>query len=427
MKLSSIVLFVISQVFQWGLFDFNLAKASDSTYPQWHVGVGEKLNLKASSPIQLPKNKLIQVTDLGHSVQIRGKKAGSTWIQLGETKHLIHVLSHKQNMSRQRLQQAAKRTLGLKLNIQEGLVLVEGNLVRAEDWMKMAEACSAINCEYQAKFQIAAEVFEKSKKLILQSLQQKGIQTHQLRWQNGFTVLGSAKLNKADIQSIQNFGLQYQYNAKLIDSEPVVRVQITLAEVKRDEFQKLGLQWPEVLQAQLWPNWSTSEQSALMYLHALEKQGLSRTLASPSLISKSGKSAEFVAGGEIPIKVLNYRNSHVEWKRYGIVLKIKPMADSTGHMSIFLETEVSSLDMASAIDGVPGLFTNKIQSHFDLSSSKTILLSGLIKSEEGKNSQGIPGLMNIPILGSLFSSKDFKSNKTELVVLVTPEIINFDM
>ena len=107
-------------------------------------------------------------------------------------------------------------------------------------------------------------------------------------------------------------------------------------------------------------------------------------------------------------------------------MKVKPIADESGRMSISLETEVSSIDDSRMVDGIPGLYTNRVQSYFDLNESKTIALSGLIKSEEGKASEGIPGISRIPILGALFASQDFREHRTELVIFVKPEIVNPD-
>jgi len=114
----------------------------------------------------------------------------------------------------------------------------------------------------------------------------------------------------------------------------------------------------------------------------------------------------------------------VVWKKYGIIMKVKPRADFSGKMSISIETEVSSIDPSTVGEGVPALFTNKIQSHFDLNESRVIALSGLIKNEQSESSKGLPGLSRIPILGALFSSKDFRDNRTELVVFVRPEVLS---
>jgi pilus assembly protein CpaC len=106
-----------------------------------------------------------------------------------------------------------------------------------------------------------------------------------------------------------------------------------------------------------------------------------------------------------------------------VLLKIKPLVDGDGRMSIALETEVSMIDQSQVVDGIPGLLTNRIQSHFDLERSETIALSGLIKKEWGKSRSGLPALSNIPILGLLFSSEDYRENRTELVVFVTPKVV----
>ncbi len=92
-------------------------------------------------------------------------------------------------------------------------------------------------------------------------------------------------------------------------------------------------------------------------------------------------------------------------------------------MSVELETNVSSIDKSKTVEGVPALHTHKLISHFDLAESKTIALSGLIKNESGESSEGLPYLAQLPILGSLFSSKDFLENRTELVILVTPKLM----
>jgi pilus assembly protein CpaC len=141
-------------------------------------------------------------------------------------------------------------------------------------------------------------------------------------------------------------------------------------------------------------------------------------------LCRSGKEAQFLAGGELPIKITAHKRQDVVWKKYGVLLKIKPVADFSGRMSIALETEVSTIDTSNTVDGLPGLLTNRIESHFDLKESRTIALSGLIKHQSGQSSQGLPGLSSVPILGSLFASREFRDDKTELVVFVTPEVVD---
>jgi pilus assembly protein CpaC len=121
---------------------------------------------------------------------------------------------------------------------------------------------------------------------------------------------------------------------------------------------------------------------------------------------------------------MNWKVSDVLWKKYGVILDITPKADLQKAISTRLITEVSLIDEAHRVDGIPGFLTNRIETHFDIRGEKTIALSGLIKNELGRGKQATPLLSSIPILGELFSSQDYKDNSSELIVLVTPRVLS---
>ena len=139
------------------------------------------------------------------------------------------------------------------------------------------------------------------------------------------------------------------------------------------------------------------------------------------MVSKS----QFFAGGEFPLITLAGKDNRqiVNWKKYGITLNFKPLVNSVGQMSLAIETEVSTIDKSKEVQGIPALLTHKVSSFFDLVESKTIALSGLIKNESGLSNSGLPFLKSLPLLGKLFSSEDFLENKSELVIFVTPQIM----
>ena len=105
-----------------------------------------------------------------------------------------------------------------------------------------------------------------------------------------------------------------------------------------------------------------------------------------------------------------------------MILNVKPQADFQGAISLEVETEISILDTSSAVNGIPALKVNTVRSHLDLPGKRTVALSGLLRIESGENSEGLPFLSRIPILGRLFSSRNFQKHRSELVVFVTPEI-----
>jgi pilus assembly protein CpaC len=183
----------------------------------------------------------------------------------------------------------------------------------------------------------------------------------------------------------------------------------------------LGLAWPSSVTAQVFPTLGVSADPLEAQLNALETRGHGRVLASPNLICQSGQEAEFLAGGEFPIKFVNYKQKEVIWKKYGILLKVKPKADSSGRMNLKIETEVSSI--TEIVDGIPSLATNRVSTTFDLKETKTIVLSGLLKDQNTTSQSGLPWLQRIPILGSLFSSEDYIQKRTELLIFVRPEIL----
>lgn len=167
-------------------------------------------------------------------------------------------------------------------------------------------------------------------------------------------------------------------------------------------------------------------------LRAFEQRGLSRTLAEPTLSAISGESASFLAGGEFPVPVARDRDGNVtvEFKPFGIVLDFTPVVLSEGRISLTVKTEVSELTSEGAftLSGsgsgsdltVPALKVRRADTTIELPSGGALSIAGLIQEETKQAINGVPGLMDIPVLGSLFRSRDFQSSETELVVIVTP-------
>jgi len=162
-------------------------------------------------------------------------------------------------------------------------------------------------------------------------------------------------------------------------------------------------------------------------IQLLSEQGDARTLAQPTLSTRSGDKAKFLAGGEIPLPVTNSNGSvDVEYKEYGISLEIEPTADEDGNIVSYIRTEVSSIDVSVQIGGFPGFQTRSTESVVNVKNGDTIIISGLVSSEMSKAVSKVPFLGDIPILGELFKSRDFKDKKSELLILVTPQIITVD-
>lgn len=159
----------------------------------------------------------------------------------------------------------------------------------------------------------------------------------------------------------------------------------------------------------------------------LVNNGDARLLAEPTLSCIDGGMADFLVGGEVPIPVQNQDGAlNVIFKQFGIILKIEPQANDEGLIRTKLGVEVSSVDKAISVLGFPGFATRKTNTEMNVQSGETMIVAGLFSSEDAKTVVKVPGLGSIPILGELFKSRQFRRGETELVVLVTPLLINVD-
>lgn len=386
---------------------------------------GETRILPASGRAWVEKSKILKLRDVGHGYQLKGQSPGLSTLKIGKDTFDVYVLSPPQERAWRHLRPAVGKTLGLGLRLSQGKVRVEGTLLRWEDWEKLYRACQNQDCDYFMEAQVKPELRQSAQKEISQLFQQHGLPPQNLMFDSNVQALVSTRgeISQRVTKILKALGIQPIASAGNLDLEPLVKVQITVAEVRKSETLNYGIKWPPSYQARILPKFS-ADGAAEIDIQFLEKQGLAKILASPNIICRSGKDANFFAGGEFPIKILNYKIQDIVWKKYGILLKVKPQADFSGKMSIAIETEVSSIDAGMSVDGIPALFSNKMQSHFDLNESRLIALSGLIKNEQARNSAGLPGLSRIPVLGALFSSKEFIDNRTELVVFVKPEVIS---
>jgi pilus assembly protein CpaC len=168
-------------------------------------------------------------------------------------------------------------------------------------------------------------------------------------------------------------------------------------------------------------------------LRAMEQSGVLRTLAEPNLTAISGESAKFLAGGEFPVPTSSVCDPPpcriaIEFKPFGVALDFTPIVLSGGRVSLRVATEVSELSTAGSIQlaggvNIPSLKVRRASSTVELPSGGALVLGGLLQETTRQNINGIPGLMNVPILGALFRSRDFQTGQTELMIMVTPYLV----
>ncbi|HVQ71213.1 MAG TPA: type II and III secretion system protein family protein [Bradyrhizobium sp.] len=178
-------------------------------------------------------------------------------------------------------------------------------------------------------------------------------------------------------------------------------------------------------------------------LRAMESAGVVRTLAEPNLTAISGESATFIAGGEFPVPagyscdpVTRVCTTQISFKKFGISLNFTPVVMTEGRISLRVMTEVSelsndnSITLTQALGGnstnslvIPSIKTRRAETTLEIPSGGSMAMAGLIAEQTKQAINGLPGLSQLPVLGTLFRSRDYVNNQTELMVLVTPYVV----
>ena len=158
-------------------------------------------------------------------------------------------------------------------------------------------------------------------------------------------------------------------------------------------------------------------------INMLEQTGAAITLAEPRLSSRSGGAASLTVGGEVPVVTSSVSGQSVTYKDYGIILEIEPSLDMYNNIMARVSVAVSQLDLSNAVDGQPAFKKRFTENDIKLKPGETLALSGLITREEQVAYAGLKWLSDLPVLGNLFKSKSFTSGETELVILITPTVI----
>ena len=242
-------------------------------------------------------------------------------------------------------------------------------------------------------------------------------------------------------------------NSLVIRGRDQVMLKVTITEVQRQVLKQLGVNaanasggWGRLVMDNPFSlNLQNTASSALTLngsgnlsatLQAFERYGVARILAEPSVTSISGESAKFTAGGELPIPQGQncgpdqsgriVCTTQIQYKPYGISLNFTPVVLSEGRILLRVATEVTEVDQTQSFTfasvNVPAFRTRKNETSVELPSGGSIVSAGLIQMKSRQVINGLPGLMNLPILGAAFRSRDFLSEESELLIIVTPYI-----
>jgi pilus assembly protein CpaC len=177
-----------------------------------------------------------------------------------------------------------------------------------------------------------------------------------------------------------------------------------------------------------------SSQNFTAIINALEEKNLLTILAKPNLSAVNGAEASFLAGGEFPVPIASGgvgggQTITIQFKEFGVRLKFVPTVLDTELVNIKVEAEVSNLDFENAVEisgfRIPSLNTRRTQTIVEMKEGENLVIGGLLSTEMARSVSKFPVLGDIPVLGMLFKSTRYRNNETELIVMITPNIIKY--
>ena len=259
-------------------------------------------------------------------------------------------------------------------------------------------------------------------------------------------------------------GTFYEYNIRVSKEDPekrvrmdsMIRIHVKMVEFRKSALSKLGIDWSQafggptfstvgdfVTNSLYRPASATIDGATLPLavkpfssyfgiastltstINLLASDGDAVVLSEPVLTCVNGGSAKFISGGEYPIPVTGTNGStSVEFKQYGIKMDISPRANSIDQIYTTIKAEVSEIDKATTVLGVPGILKNETETIVNVHSGETIVISGLLKAKQGKGTSKVPGLGDLPLIGGLFGTDDLQNEMSEMVVFLTPEVVD---
>ena len=375
-----------------------------------------------------------------NQVIITGLSIGSTnmtvWLQDGEKELYVVRVVEKEVNAQKELQGLLSNIEGIQVKSTPTGTVISGQVYRGDDLDTLQKALK-LYPKVQNQTQVNPQALEYFQQAMTDKLHGEGFDQIQVTRANDTLYLeGFVRTQVEKIRAVKIAHTMYvrteDHLEMGIEKKNLILVDIKFMEILKTSLNNIGVAWPGSLNVSsnltltqnVFSSVLSSESSVM--LNGLIQKGDARILANPSLLCQSGFPASFDAGGEIPIKLTSERTASVFFKPYGIHLDINAKSDAGRRAAIEVQSRVSDLDPATAIDGIPGILEHKVNTAVNLDFGQTVAIAGLIESKKSKTTSKMPFFGQIPILGELFKSRNFTNNLSEFVVFLTPILANGD-
>lgn len=389
-----------------------------------YLAIGETHSVATQSlqTLRVEKKGIVSIKDHHDFLVFTGKKIGHTQVHLGPQTFTLHVLKKKYKETLEQLVLWQKGKRGPEIKIEQNQLKVTGRLLDSDDFFSLRQFTneqSEFHLQSSVAPQVQAQIDLKVQKLLKNQNLFVSPVLFEPHWH--IQIQNQFKKDLSRYQKIlKPLGIETILDSHQLTQVPVIEIKVYIAHIKKNFLREWGVEWPSQVSTTVLNSRHMELQSFQTSLKALETHGQGQVLASPTLLTESGKTGEFHSGGEFPVRTTTQFNNNVQWKRYGLFLKTKPTANTQKHLQIDIDIELSTLDQNMVSDGVPALVRSHIKTQVNLKSPQPILISGFLKEEIGRGSSGLPWLQQIPIFKPLFSTQQIFNDELDLVFILVP-------
>lgn len=432
------------------------ALAQEGTTVSLGVGTQKVVTIPGLSRVALGDPTVADVKTLGTSqLLITGQQEGKTTLLVWKTSgqrisYLVTVRKQDPNEVISEIKRLLGEIEGVSVRMVGDRIYLDGQAYTTQDADRIEQVVSLY-----PNVKSFVKIAPNAKKLVAQNLnaafQKAGLRNVQANVVGATIFLEGSVESQQDLQKAElitkAIGEKVE-NLLVVGIKRMILSEVQFVEIRRNSRDRYGIKYPTDITGtasataniaqELFPG-TFGQGAAVVGLSAAAdftigfqaNDGYGRLLAQPKLVCASGEKAEFLAGGEVPIPLITNNQFTVEYKPYGVILNIRPTADRNGNIQTEVEAEASEIDTSVAVSfggssSIPGFRTRKVKTNVTVRHGETIVLSGVFSHDEQKAVSKIPGLGHIPIVGELFKNRAFDSTKRELVIFVTPRIVNPD-
>ena len=417
--------------------------------------LGQQTVLDVPAPLEQvaigdPKVVDVKLISEGRQILITAVGRGSTdvltWDMYGkQTSTVVQVILKDVRLIRNEVRGILGDIEGVEVRVVGERIVIDGEVYTRRDFERIKTVAGIYPSEVTLLARMSSSVTRLIASEINRSLLKNGYSDVRAEGIGSKIFLEGTVLKQEDLETINTLSSAYfDTCVNLIRvggvAEDLVLIDIHFVELGREVLEKVGVDWDDSMRFEV-----TSMQYTIdlvkagadagsitleagtdfgANLNLLQNNAMARILANPRLVCKSGEEAEFVSGGEIPIVLILADRAVVEYKKYGIILKVAPLAHRDGRISATVEAENSALDFSVQVNSYPGLTTRSVSTYVTLDKDKVLVLSGLVDRQEAKAVSKVPIIGNFPILGELFKSRDFANKDTELVIFLTASLMS---